>query len=73
MPLLSNILSWAGVSSRLHDDFKENIIFTLNIIDKSQNKICGATEKKYEAYYPEGNSYYQLITGSTENLTYVGG
>ncbi len=46
---------------------------TLNRENKTNNQIRGATEKKYEAYYPEGNSYYQLITGLTENLTYVGG
>ncbi len=46
---------------------------TLNRSNKTNNQIRGASEKKYESYYPEGNRYYKLITGLIDNLTYVGG
>lgn len=41
-----SILSWADVSSKLHDDFKDNISFMLNVINCNQadnydsNQIC---------------------------------
>ena len=59
--------------ARFFEQYYIDYFQTLNRSNKTNNQIRGATEKKYEAYYPEGNSYYQLITGSTENLTYVGG
>lgn len=59
--------------ARFLEQYYINYFQTLNRKNKTNNQIRGATEKKYEAYYPEGNSYYQLITGLTENLTYVGG
>ncbi len=59
--------------ARFLEQFYIDYFQTLNRANKTNNQIRGATEKKYEAYYPEGNSYYQLITGLTDNLTYVGG
>lgn len=46
-----SILSWADVSYRLHDNFKDNIIFMLNIIDENQTEDYDSSQIRLCCYY----------------------